>query len=54
MTDVERIAKRWYTEQRGRIVGNTVSWDDLTPTDRFNVISCVESTLTVMRGAWTR
>lgn len=27
--DVERIAKEWYTTQRGRVVGNTRAWDDL-------------------------
>jgi hypothetical protein len=52
MTELERIAKQWYTEQRGRTQGNTVTWDDLPEDARLNILDCVEETLDVMTEAW--
>lgn len=43
--DVKAIAKRWYTEQRGRRLGNTVAWDDLPDIWQQRIIHIVEDTL---------
>lgn len=52
MTELERIAKDWYTGQRGRVVGNTVAWDDLPTHIRQNIMDSVEETLEHMKEAW--
>ena len=46
------IAKRWYAEQRGRIVGNTVSWDQLSEDRKINIIDAVHGALEVMEESW--
>lgn len=46
------IAKRWYAEQRGRIVGNTVSWDQLSENRKLNIIDAVIDALEVMEESW--
>ena len=46
------IAKRWYAEQRGRIVGNTVSWDQLSESRKINIIDAVIDALEVMEETW--
>jgi hypothetical protein len=50
--DIQKIAKRWYTEQRGRIVGNTPAWDDLTRFERASITNHVDLTLRTMQIAW--
>lgn len=52
--DIENIARRWYTEQRGRIVGNTVAWDELPMNQQLDIIDQVMSLLNYMRKAWKR
>lgn len=51
-SDVEAVAKYWYTEQRGRVVGNTRPWDDLTKDQRANLVEDVEEVLETMRRTW--
>ena len=46
--DIRKITKRWYNEQRGRILGNTTFWDDLDPGARTNIMDDVEATLESM------
>ena len=46
------IAKRWYAEQRGRIVGNTVSWDQLSESRKINIIDAAIDALEVMEETW--
>lgn len=51
--DFRDIAKRWYTEQRGRVVGNTVAWDDLTEDQRDTIVEEVELVLATMEAYYT-
>jgi len=46
--DIRKITKRWYNEQRGRIVGNTTFWDDLDPGARAYLMDVVEATIKSM------
>lgn len=50
--DVARITQEIYTTQRGRIVGNTRMWQDLTEDERLNMMDDVDSLLEYMRKAW--
>lgn len=50
--DVARITKELYTTQRGRIVGNTRMWEDLTKDEQLNMMDDVDSLLEYMRKAW--
>ena len=43
--EIERIAKHWYTEQRGRVLGNTRDWDSLSQDEKWNIIGAAEDTL---------
>jgi hypothetical protein len=45
------IAKTWYTEQRGRVNGNTRSWDELELFERINITDAVQETLEYMEEA---
>lgn len=45
MSDVEQITIRWYTEQRGRVVGNTRHWHDLTEGQRDIIVDEVYEVL---------
>lgn len=51
--DTEAVAKYWYTEQRGRVVGNTRDWDSLSVNQRQNIIEDVEDVLRQMKEAWS-
>lgn len=50
---MELVAKRWYAEQRGRINGNTRSWDQLTKDQQYNIMDTVMDTLETMEETWT-
>jgi hypothetical protein len=50
--EAEQVAKNLYTEQRGRVNGNTVAWDDLTPAQRSNIIIRLDWALDIMKEAW--
>lgn len=50
--DDYEIAKRWYTEQRGRVLGNTVSWEDLPNDEQWLIIFAVRNLLAIMRDFW--
>lgn len=52
MTEIERIARVWYTEQRGRMSGNTVAWDDLPRYKQLIIMDQVKSTLKTMEKSW--
>lgn len=52
MTELEKIAKDWYTGQRGRINGNTKDWDSLSWDTRQNIMESASETLDHMREAW--
>lgn len=52
-SDTEAVAKYWYTEQRGRVVGNTQDWDGLSVDQKNNIIEDVEDLLRQMKEAWT-
>jgi hypothetical protein len=52
MPNLEKLAKHWYTEQRGHVVGNTVAWDDLPMDARLNILDCVGETFETMEEAW--
>jgi hypothetical protein len=50
--ELEALAKHWYTEERGKIVGNTKAWDDIKPHERLNIMDAVSETLEYMEEAW--
>lgn len=52
MTELEKVAKDWYTGQRGRVVGNTRDWDSLSQDTKQNIMECVSETLEFMEEAW--
>lgn len=49
-----RIAKAWYTEQRGRVLGNTTPWDELPNHVRWNIVASVEDSIETMKEAWEK
>jgi len=46
------IVKEWYTTQRGRIIGNTVSWDELSLDVQQNIMDSALEVLELMEEAW--
>ena len=42
---LEEVAKGWYNEQRGRLVGNTRSWDDLSAEAKVDILNVVNRLL---------
>lgn len=50
----ERLAKAWYNEQRGRVVGNTKSWDELSLTDKVQIRIKVWDLYERMSQAWRK
>lgn len=50
--ELEKIAKDWYTTQRGRIVGNTRAWEDLSQDEKLNIMDSVLEVLEYMEEAW--
>lgn len=49
---IETVARRWYNEQRGKRVGNTRSWEDLSRDEQLNIMDSVTETLEYMEEAW--
>lgn len=52
-SDAEAVAKHWYTEQRGRVVGNTNDWASLPATAKEAVVEEVTDLLEYMEHLWT-
>jgi hypothetical protein len=53
MSDVEAITIRWYTEQRGRVVGNTKHWHDLTDGQKHILMDEVYEVLESFKAYYT-
>lgn len=51
--DNKRISIRWYTEQRGRVVGNTVAWEDLPLDTKVKLRLQVQALLEKFQEAYT-
>lgn len=49
---VEGLAKRWYTEQRGKVNGSTKDWAALTMDEKLNIMDSVTETLEYMEEYW--
>ena len=51
-TEIEALAKHWFTEQRGKVVGNTKDWASLSSDEKLNIMDAVSETLEYMEEAW--
>ena len=52
LEDLFKIAKRLYTEQRGRVTSNTKSWDELSEDQRLDIVDDVECLMEDMEASW--
>lgn len=50
--EIESLAKYWFTEQRGKVVGNTKDWASLTSDEKLNIMDAVSETLEYMEEYW--
>lgn len=48
----EDMARKWYNEQRGYVMGNTRAWDDLDQLEKVRIITRVMRVHTVMKKTW--
>lgn len=50
--DIYEISKRFYNEQRGRIVGNTVPWHELTTDQQVIIMDEIIVLMETMSEVW--
>lgn len=48
----EDLARKWYNELRGYVMGNTMAWDDLDQFEKVRIITRVMRVHTVMKKTW--
>lgn len=49
---LQAVARRWYNEQRGKRVGNTRAWEDLSQDEQLNIMDSVSEVLEYMEESW--
>lgn len=52
MPELKEIAREFYTQERGRIVGNTRSWSDLSLDEQQTIIEELGYVIEVMEDLW--
>ena len=49
---LQAVSRRWYNEQRGKRVGNTRAWEDLSQDEQLNIMDSVSAVLEYMEESW--